>query len=130
MRRPSSVFSALLLSAVLAGSAAAQIAPVPSEAPAGGGMLGSVTKGNTTVVFEAANPSDINSQALTTWDGFAEEHPTIASALAYKPSLMNDPGYLNKHPELNDFFRAHPEVRDAMAADPGNFDAIPPRPGE
>jgi hypothetical protein len=130
MRRASSVFAVISLSAFLAGSGAAQIAPAPSEASAGSRVLGSVTKGNTTVVFEAANPSDINSQALITWDGFAEEHPTIDRALAYKPSLMNDPGYLNKHPELNDFFQAHPEVRDAMAADPGNFAAIPPRPGE
>jgi hypothetical protein len=130
MRRASSVFAAILLLAVLFGSGAAQIEPAPSEAPAGGGVLGSVTRGNTTVVFEAANPSDIDTKLLMTWQVFAEEHPTIASALAYKPELMNDPRYLNKHPELNDFLQTHPEVRDAMAADPGNFNAIPPRRGE
>jgi len=130
MRRCSSVLAGIVLSIGLAGLGAAQVAPEPSEAPAGGGVLGSVTNGNTTVVFEAANTSDINTQALTTWGGFAEEHPGIARALEYKPSLMNDPGYLKKHPELNDFFQAHPEVRSAMAADPGNFNAIPPRPGE
>jgi len=92
--------------------------------------LGSVTNGNTTIVFEAANTSDIDMKALTTWGDFATEHPSVVRALAYKPSLMNDPAYLKKHPELKAFFRAHPEVRDAMAADPGNFAAIPPRPGE
>ena len=130
MRRSSSVLAAIVLSFGLAGSAVAQIAPAPSEASGGGKVLGSVTHGNTTVVFEAANPSDIDSQPLTIWDDFAEAHPTIARELAFKPSLMNDSRYLNRHPELNAFFQGHPEVRDAMAADPGNFAAIPPRPGE
>jgi len=130
MRRYILVLAAIVLSTSLAGLVAAQVAPEPSQAPAGGNVLGSVTNGNTTVVFEAATPSDLNLKALTTWDGFAVEHPQIARALAFKPSLMNDPGYLKKHPELSDFFQAHPEVRDAMAADPGNFAAIPPRPGE
>jgi hypothetical protein len=93
-------------------------------------VLGSVTNGNTTVVFEAANLSDIDSQAFLTWDSFAAEHPAIARTLAFKPSLMNDPGYLNKHPELKAFFQTHPEVQDAMAANPGDFAAIPARPGE
>lgn len=124
------VVAAIVLWGGLAGSGIAQVIPAPSEPSAGGGVLGSVTNGNSTIVFEAANPRDINSQALTMWDGFAAEHPAIERALEFKPSLMNDPRYLNKHPELSAFFQAHPEVRDAMAADPGNFAAIPPRPGE
>jgi hypothetical protein len=46
-------------------------------------------------------------------------------ALAYKPSLMNNAGYLRKNPDLDAFFRTH-----AMAENPGDFEAIPPRPGE
>jgi hypothetical protein len=130
MKRWCALFAAIVLSGSLAGLGLAQVAPVPSEADGGGRVMGSVTNGNTTVVFEAANPSDIQTRALTTWDGFADEHPAIAHALAFKPSLMNDPSYLDKHPDLNAFLQQHPEVRDAMAADPGNFDAIPPRPGE
>jgi hypothetical protein len=130
MRRWSSVLAAIVLSGGLAGSAVAQVAPAASEPSAGGSVLGSVTHGNTTIVFEAANPSDLETQSLMTWDGFARAHPGIARALAFKPSLMNDAAYLKRHPELSTFFQAHPEVRDAMAADPGNFAAIPPRPGE
>jgi hypothetical protein len=129
MRRSFSVLAVILLSAGLAVWGFAQT-PAPAPTSAGGPVLGSFTNGNTTVVFEAANPADIDSRPLMIWDDFAAEHPSIARALAYKPSLMDDPGYLNKHPELNDLFQAHPEVRDAMAADPGNFAAIPPRPGE
>ena len=61
---------------------------------------------------------------------FAEEHPKVATALAYKPSLINDPGYLTKHPELATFFQTHPDIKDAIEENPGNFAAIPPRPGE
>jgi hypothetical protein len=130
MRRSPSILTAIVLLGGLAGSGAAQVAPAPSQASAPGTALGSVTNGNTTIVFEPANLSDINSQHYMEWDNFATAHPTIARALAFKPSLMNNPTYLNKHPELKDFFQAHPEVRDAMAADSGNFAAIPPRPGE
>ena len=130
MRRSSSVLAAIVLSGGLAGSGMAQISPAPSQGSAGGGVLGSVTNGNTTVVFEPANTSDVDMKALTTWGDFATAHPSIARALAYKPALMDNPAYLNKHPELKAFFQEHPEVRDAMAANPGNFNAIPPRPGE
>ena len=116
---------AIVLSGGLVGSAAAQ-----PRASARNNVLGSVTNGNTTVVFEAASPRDIDSEPLLIWDAFAAAHPAIARSLAYKPSLMNDASYLSKHPELGLFFEAHPEVRDAMLADPGNFAAIPPRPGE
>jgi hypothetical protein len=106
------------------------MAPAPSQGSAGGGVLGSVTNGNTTITFMAANTGDINMTGLTTWDEFATANPSIARALAFRPSLMNDSGFLNKHPQLKAFFQEHPEVRDAMAANPGNFNAIPPRPGE
>jgi hypothetical protein len=90
-----------------------------------------VTNGNTTIEFQsaAANP-DINQQDLAKWGDFAEAHPKVAHALAYKPSLMNDAAYLRRHPELGAFFNDNPQIRDAMAENPGNFVAIPPRPGE
>ena len=130
MRLSSAVSTVIVLFTVLAGWGRAQLAPAHSESPAAGGTPGSVTNGNTTIVFERASSSDIDTQPLLTWGNFAIEHPGIARALAYKPSLMSDPGYLKKHPELSSFFEAHPEVREAMAANPGNFNAIPPRPGE
>jgi hypothetical protein len=129
MKHLAFVLATIVLSG-LAGLSLAQVAPAPSEAPAGGTVLGSVTNGNTTIVFDAANLSDIDTQALVTWGDFAAAHPSIARALAYRPSLMNDPGYLNKHPDFNAFLQKHPEAREAMAANPGNFNAIPPRPGE
>jgi hypothetical protein len=67
---------------------------------------------------------------LRTGSQFAEEHPKIVTTLAYKPSLINDPGYVTKHSELATFFQEHPDIKDAMEENPGNFAAIPPRPGE
>jgi len=92
--------------------------------------LGVVQSGNTTIVFAPADSSDIDVTRLRTWGEFADVHPRIARALAYKPSLMNDAGYLKKNPDLDAFFRSHPDIKQAMAENPGNFEAIPPRPGE
>ncbi|MBV8452105.1 MAG: hypothetical protein JOZ29_07500 [Deltaproteobacteria bacterium] len=130
MKYSPSVLAVIILSGGLVSLGMAQVAPAPSQESASGGILGSVTNGNNTIVFEAANTSDIEIKPLKIWGSFAAAHPSIARALAFKPSLMNDPAYLRKHPELKAFFQEHPEVRDAMAANPGNFDAIPPRPGE
>jgi len=96
----------------------------------GAKVLGTVVRGNTTIIFEAAGTRGIDSNKLSMWDQFAEEHPKIASTLAYKPSLISDSSYLTKHPELASFFQAHPDISDAMQENPGNFVAIPPRPGE
>ena len=91
-------------------------------------MLGTVVRGNTTIFFQAAGARGLG--RLRTWSQFAEKHQKIATALAYKPSLINDPGYLTKHPELATFLQTHPDIKHAMEENPGNFAAIPPRPGE
>ena len=92
--------------------------------------FGTVQSGNTTIVFAPADSRDIDTVRLRTWEDFAETHTGIARALAYRPSLMNDPRYLKSHPDLVAFFQAHPDIKSAMAEIPGNFTAIPPRPGE
>ena len=124
------------LGSMLAVPAMAQMNE-PMEAPSGqmdtmpGRALGTVTNGNTTIEFEsAASNPDLNQQDYAKWGDFADAHPRIARALAYKPSLMNDAAYLHRHQELADFFSDNPRIRDAMAENPGDFVAIQPRPGE
>ena len=95
-----------------------------------GKTLGTVTNGNTTTEFKAADSRDIDTQKLKTWNDFASQHPKVASDLAHNPKLINDDAYAKKHRQLGAFFSAHPEIREAMAANPGNYVAIPPRPGE
>jgi hypothetical protein len=107
--------------------------PVAFAAPAiaqEGKTLGTVTNGNTTIEFQAADSSDLDLQKLQAWSDFASQHPNIARELAYRPSLINSDSYTQKHPELGEFFSAHPDIREAMAENPGNYVAIPPRPGE
>jgi hypothetical protein len=120
MKRISTLLVAAVVPVVFAASSFAQE----------GKTLGTVVNGNTTTVFKAADSSDIDMQKLQTWGSFASEHPDVARALAYKPSLINNDSYTQKHPELGEFFSAHPDIREAMAEDPGNYNAIPPRPGE
>lgn len=102
-----------------------------SYAPAGPGTeLGRVEQPNRTIVFAAADNRDLEVSRLQMWGDFAAAHPNVATALAYHPSLMNNDGYLAKHPDLEAFFQAHPDVEKSMAANPGNYNAIAPRPGE
>jgi hypothetical protein len=117
-----------LISSGTSTTTTTELAPPADEE--GGQVLGTAVTGNTTIVFEAANDSDIHTNSLHTWDDFAQAHPAIARTLEYKPRLINDPGYLREHPALDGFLQAHPDIRVAMSEDPGNFNAIPPRPGE
>jgi len=119
------VLGSLLAFPVMAQESAPQQDAAESTAPI------AVQNGNTTIEFQsAASNPDVDQRQLAIWGNFADAHPHVASALAYKPSLINDPSYLRKHPELTDFFASHPEIKEAMAENPGNFVAIPPRPGE
>jgi hypothetical protein len=40
-------------------------------------VLGTVVRGNTTIIFEAAGAHGIDLNGLRKWDQFAEEHPKI-----------------------------------------------------
>jgi hypothetical protein len=64
----------------------------------GAEVLGTVVRGNATIIFQAAGTHGLDLNRLRIWSQFAEEHPKIATALAYKPSLIDDPGYVTKHP--------------------------------
>jgi hypothetical protein len=83
--------------------------------------------GNTTIVFEPANDSDLEMGVLTRWSSFAQVHPKIARQLGNRPLLIEDPGYLRKHPELKKLFKDNPNLLAAMKRNPGNFVANLPR---
>jgi hypothetical protein len=104
----------LVCSLALPTTAQEPTSPAAAQAERGDEVLGTLVHGNTTIVFESAGTHGIDSNRLLEWDQFAEGHPKIATALAYKPSLINDSGYLSKHPELATFFQAHPDIKDAM----------------
>jgi len=131
MKRKSFAIVSILTTLAFAPAVMAQEQnPGANEPSATSPELGRVEQGNKTIVFAAADNSDLEVNRLRTWGDFAASHPNIAKALAYNPSLMNSDGYLAKHPDLEAFFQAHPDVEKSMAANPGNYNAIPPRPGE
>ena len=131
MRRPIVLIAVGLVCCPALPAIAQEGAPSATIQPERGAeVLGTVVRGNTTIIFQAAGPHGLDLNMLRTWSQFAGEHPKIETALAYKPSLMNDPGYLTKHPELATFFQTHPDIKNAIEENPGNFAAIPPRPGE
>jgi hypothetical protein len=131
MRLPAIVIAAVLVCFPALPSIAQESTPSTATQPEEGAeVLGTVVRDNTTIIFQAAGSCGLDLNRLRTWSQFAEEHPKIATTLAYKPSLINDPGYLTMHPELATFFQAHPDIKDAMEENLGNFAAIPPRPGE
>ena len=131
MRLPAIVIAAVLVCFPTLPAIAQESTPSTATQPEGGAeVLGTVVRDNTTIIFQADGTHGLDLNRLRTWSQFAEEHPKIATTLAYKPSLINDPGYLTEHPELATFFQAHPDIKAAMEENPGNFAAIPPRPGE
>jgi len=131
MRLPAVLIAVGLVCSPALRGIAQEGTPSAAIQPEGGvEVLGTVVRGNTTIIFQAAGTHGLDLNRLRTWSQFAEEHPQIETALAYKPSLINDPGYLTKHPELATFFQTHPDIKDAIKEKPGNFAAIPPRPGE
>jgi len=91
---------------------------------------GTVVRGNTTIVFEAANTSDLPMDLYKIWGEFEKSHPDIEHDLAYNPKQLDDANYLHKHPDFAKLLDENPELFKEMRRNPGNFAAIPPRPGE
>jgi hypothetical protein len=110
----------LSVTAVIVSTAIASVcfAQVGAGSPRVNGV---VVNGNTTTVFEAADHRDLQMHLLTQWSGFAQDHQKIAHQLAAKPTLIDDAGYLQKHPDLEKLFAENPGLRTAMNRDPGNY---------
>jgi hypothetical protein len=51
-------------------------------------------------------------------DAFLDNHPDIAKALAADPRLIDDPKYIEAHPELHKFLNDHPRVSGALESKP------------
>ncbi len=111
------LFASIVLVAMLAAHGAA----ATDSGAEGAKVLGTVTEGNTIIVFEAANNKDLDLEQLKIWGQFAEEHPEIARALEKHPSRIKNASFLKKHPELKEFLSAHPDIEKAMVENPGNF---------
>jgi hypothetical protein len=58
---------------------------------------------------------------LANFDRFLMEHPIIDIELRRKPSLVDDPKYMEGHRELREFLHDHPALRNELKAHPNYF---------
>ena len=70
--------------------------------------------------FEAKG-GDIDRGELARADQFFDNHPGVYNELKKNPRLVDDPNYLAKHPELQEFLQTHPEIRSDIKSHPKVF---------
>lgn len=69
----------------------------------------------------AAPPKPQPSHEETTQvDNYLTNHPAVANDLHNNPSLVNDPNWLAKHPDLHNYMNNHPGLQKAAAANPAS----------
>jgi hypothetical protein len=75
----------------------------------------------TDIEFQPASKAhDLDVQMLRDFESVKADHG-IAVAIARNPEIVNDSGYVAKHPALQVFLEKNPNARDEIVASPGNF---------
>ena len=69
----------------------------------------------------AVQSDDITRRDLARFDQFLDGHREIAGDLRRTPSLIDDPEYLQNHPELNAYLQQHPSVKQEISQRPDDF---------
>jgi hypothetical protein len=70
---------------------------------------------------QTAQSDDITRRDLARFDQFLDSHREIADQLRKTPSLIDDPQFLQSHPELNTYLQDHPSVRQEISERPDTF---------
>ena len=83
-------------------------------------VLGVVQNGNRTIIFERSNVG-LNLDQLSAFGRVTASDPALARKLARNPSLVNDDGFVNQHPALQQYFEQFPNAREEIVAHPGNY---------
>ena len=69
----------------------------------------------------AVPSDDITRRDLARFDQFLDSHREIADQLRKTPSLIDDPQFLQSHPELNAYLQDHPSVKQEISEQPDTF---------
>ncbi len=64
---------------------------------------------------------DITRGELRSFDAFLDKHPEIDEQLRKNPQLINDPQFVSKHPELQEYLKNHPRVSEELKEHPKFF---------
>jgi hypothetical protein len=70
---------------------------------------------------QAVQSDDITRRDLARFDQFLDSHREIADQLRKTPSLIDDPQFLQGHPELSAYLQEHPSVKQEISARPDTF---------
>ena len=70
---------------------------------------------------QTAQTDDITRRDLAQFDQFLDGHREVADQLRRTPSLIDDPQYLQKHPELNAYLQDHASVKQEISEQPNTF---------
>ena len=71
--------------------------------------------------MQAVQSDDITRRDLARFDQFLDSHREIADQLRKTPSLIDDPQFLQSHPELNAYLQDHPSVKQEISQQPDTF---------
>lgn len=68
-----------------------------------------------------SSPPTYSFEGEGAYDQFLENHPGIKHDLERNPKLVNDPDYLEAHPQFKQFYRNHGEVRGELRENPNGI---------
>ena len=67
------------------------------------------------------NDDDLTRRDLARFDQFLDTHREDAEQIRKTPALVDDPQYLQSHPELNTYLQDHPSVKQEIRQRPDTF---------
>jgi hypothetical protein len=70
---------------------------------------------------QAPQNDDITRRDLARFDQFLDSHREDAEQLRRTPALVDDPQFLQSHPELNTYLQDHPSVKQEISQRPDTF---------
>jgi hypothetical protein len=79
------------------------------------------TQAQTSQDRQAGPGDDITRRDLARFDQFLDSHRDVAEQLRKTPSLIDDPQFLQSHPELNAYLQDHPSVKQEISSRPDAF---------
>jgi hypothetical protein len=69
----------------------------------------------------ASTANDINLQMLRDFGNVEQADPRVATEIARHPEVVENDGYVGKHPSLQAFLEKYPGARQEIVNSPGNF---------
>ena len=127
LRRFQKVRNLVLGAATLPATLALSWFPVPAFAQSATTQTQGTAMQDRQQDRQAAPADDITRRDLARFDQFLDSHHEIAAELRKTPSLIDDPQFLQNHPELNSYLQDHPSVKQEISQQPDTFMSLEDR---